>query len=147
MMMVVAKVMYAYEYDGVTLTMADGTTAIVKLSGDQPVIKFVDDKLIIITADATTEFNRADIAQMNYNEGAGIENIGQDNIAINNIGDALIVSGLPSNSNIMIYSIDGCLINNAKSNGEDYVLPFNTLGKGVYIVSVNGVSTKISISR
>lgn len=147
MMLVVANVMYSQEYDGITLTMTDGTTTIVRLAGERPVIKFVDDKFVITTADATTEFNRSDIARLNYNEGAGVETINQDDIAINNIGDALIVTGLPANSNIMVYSIDGRLISNEKSNDETFVLQFNSLSKGVYIVSVNGVSTKISITR
>ncbi len=147
MMMVVANIMYSQEYDGITLTMTDGTTTIVKLTGDRPVIKFVDDKFVVTTADATTEFNRSDIALLNYNEGAGIETINQDDISIDSNGDALIATGLPANSNILVYSIDGRLISSEKSNDETFVLQFNSLSQGVYIVSVNGVSTKISITR
>lgn len=147
MMMVVANMMYSQEYDGITLTMTDGTTTIVKLTGERPTIKFVDNKFVVSTADATTEFNRSDIDRLNYNVGAGVETIYHESISINNNGDALIVTGLPCNSNILIYSIDGQLISREKSNDETYVLQLNSLNKGVYIVSINGVSTKISITR
>lgn len=137
----------AQTYNGVTLTMRDGSESIINFIGEQPTIKFSENKLLIITDESTTEFSRTDIAKLNYNEGAGIDNINQNSTSITYNGDAIIFAGLPSNSTLAIYSIDGKLVKSENLTDNNYILPFNNLAQGVYIVTINGVSTKISISR
>lgn len=137
----------AQTYNGVTLTLRDGSSSIINFTGEHPLIKFADNKLLIITTESTAEFSRTDIVKLNYNEGAGVDNINHNNTSISYNGDAIIFSGLPSNSNLAIYSIDGKLVKSENLTDTNYILPFNSLTQGIYIVTVNGVSTKISISR
>ncbi len=145
--MTIANVVFAQEYNGITLTMRDGTASVITFKGENPTITYSNNKLIISTTESTTEFDRNNVARLIYNEGANVANIINDNISFNQKEDALIITGLPTNSNISIYSIDGRLINCENSIEDYYILYFNSLNNGIYIVSVNGVSTKISISR
>lgn len=145
-MMILGAMIHAQEYESVTMTMVNGVTTTVVLSGD-PTIKFVDDKLVITTKDATAEFDRQEIMQLNYNVVAGIENVNIDNISVVNNGEALIFSNLLENSRIMVFDLSGRLLKSDRSIGSSFVLPFSDLSNGIYIVNVNGVSTKISVKR
>lgn len=137
---------HAQEYESVTMTMVNGVTTTVKLSGE-PTIKFVDDKLIITTKEATAEFDRQEIMQLNYNVVAGVENINHDSISVVNNGEALIFENLPANSRIMVYDLSGRLLKSYIADSYIFELPFSCFFKGIYIVRVNGVSTKISVTR
>ncbi len=139
-------IIHAQEYESVTMTMVNGVTTTVKLSGE-PTIKFVDDKLIITTKEATAEFDRQEIMQLNYNVVAGVENINHDSISVVNNGEALIFENLPANSRIMVYDLSGRLLKSYIADSYIFELPFSSFFKGIYIVRVNGVSTKISVTR
>ncbi len=145
-MMILGAMIHAQEYESVTMTMVNGVTTTVVLSGD-PTIKFVDDKLVITTKDATAEFDRQEIMQLNYNVVAGIENVNIDNISVVNNGEALIFSNLLENSRIMVFDLSERLLKSDRSIGSSFVLPFSDLSNGIYIVNVNGVSTKILVKR
>lgn len=145
-MMMLGAMIHAQEYESVTMTMVNGSTTVVTLSGE-PTIKFADGKLIIVTGDATAEFDRQNILRLNYNVVAGVENISRDNTTIENNGSALIFNNLPSDSDIMVYDMSGRLLKNYVVNGKSFELPFDNLSSGIYIVSVNGISTKISVTR
>lgn len=144
--MMLGVMIHAQEYESITMTMVNGVTTTVVLSGE-PTIKFIDDKLVITTQDATAEFDRQEIMQLNYNVVAGIENVNIDNISVVNNGEALIFSNLLDNSHIMVFDLSGRLLKSDRSLGSSFVLPFSGLSNGIYIVNVNGVSTKISVTR
>lgn len=146
LMMMLGVIIHAQEYESVTMTMVNGVTTTVKLSGE-PTIKFVDDKLIITTKEATAEFDRQEIMQLNYNVVAGVENINHDSISVVNNGEALIFENLPANSRIMVYDLSGRLLKSYIADSYIFELPFSSFFKGIYIVRVNGVSTKISVTR
>lgn len=146
LMMMLGAMIHAQEYESATLTMVNGTTTTVKFSGE-PTIKFTDGKLIITTDEATTEFDRQDIRQLTYNVVAGVENVNRDDISIDNNGEALVFSNLPYGSKVNVYDLSGRLLKSETASGNSFELPFNSLSKGIYIVSVNGVSTKISVTR
>lgn len=143
MLMVWGIAAHAVDYVGILVTLVDGTTATVSFD-EKPIIKFQPDKLVVQTDVATTEFNRANVARFNYitEDLSGIDVIAHEQAQIKNNGDALYFNNLPTGSEIMLYSTEGKLLKQCAAIGN-YTINITDLPSGIYIVSVNGISTKI----
>ena len=135
-------VSYAESYEGILVTLVDGTTTTISFS-EKPVIKFQSDKLVVHSDAVSTEFDRTKVSRFNYvTDLSGIEGIDRSEISIGNNGSTLYLSGLPTDSAIDVYSSDGKLLESVRATGN-HTIEISGLPAGVYIVSVNGVSTKI----
>ena len=142
MLMVWGIAAHAVDYVGILVTLVDGSTVIVSFE-ENPVIKLQPDKLVVQTDVATTEFNRANVARFNYvTDLSGIDAIAQEQFQIKNNGDALYFNNLPTDSEITLYSTEGKLLKRCAATGN-YTINIADLPSGIYIVSVNGISTKI----
>ncbi len=76
-------------------------------------------------------------------EGNSVEKTLQNDVEIINIGSVLLFSNLPTDSEIKLYAIDGKLLQNEVATGN-YNINITNLPSGIYIVNVNGISTKIA---
>ena len=142
-LMAMGVVSYAEGYAGILVTMVDGTTATISFE-ENPVIKLQPEKLIVQTDVATTEFDRSAVSRFNYvTDLNGIDIIGKDDVAVVGNGSSLYFSNLPADSDIKLYSTEGKLLKSATATGS-YHIGIADLPTGVYIVNVNGVSTKIA---
>ena len=139
----IALASYAKGYEGILVTMVDGTTATINFD-ENPIIKLKPEKLVVQTDIATTEFDRSKVARFNYvTDLSGVEGIDRSAVTIGNNGSTLYLSGLPTDSAIDVYSSDGKLLESVRATGN-HTIEISGLPAGVYIVSVNGVSTKIT---
>ena len=141
-----SSMMLAQEYNNVVVTLTDGTSRTISLS-EKPIVTIANGKLVIKTDMSTTEFDRANVARFNFvSDLVGIDEISSDDNEVIKDGDNLYFSKLPENSLIKIYTADGSLVKNVIVSGV-YKISLADFSAGVYIVSVNGVSTKIAVTR
>ncbi len=141
-----SSMMLAQEYNNVVVTLTDGTSRTISLS-EKPIVTIANGKLVIKTDMSTTEFDRANVARFNFvSDLVGIDEISSDDNEVIKDGDNLYFSNLPENSLIKIYTADGSLVKSMTASGA-YKISHAEFSAGVYIVSVNGVSTKIAITR
>lgn len=123
----------------------DGSSTIISME-ECPIVKFIGDKLLVTTDVSTTEFERPKVKTFNYISPSSIDGINNDGNVVSNTGDSLQFGNLPANSEISVYDVSGKLVKNATADGS-YRINISDLSAGVYVVSVNGVSTKITIKR
>ena len=139
-------VTHAQEYSKVVVTLTDGTIRTISLS-EKPIVTIANGKLVIKTDMTTTEFDRANVSRFNFiSDVVGIKEIESDAQDVYNDGDSLCFSNFPENSLIEIYATDGTLLKRETASGT-YKITLSDFSAGVYIVSVNGVSTKIAVTR
>ena len=143
LLMAMSFVSYAEGYAGILVTMVDGSTITISFD-ENPVIKLQPEKLIVQTDVATTELDRSAVSRFNYFTNlSGIDLIGKDDIDVVGSGSSLYFSNLPADSDIKLYSTEGKLLKSATATGS-YHIEIADLPAGVYVVNVNGVSTKIA---
>lgn len=141
-----SSMMLAQEYNNVVVTLTDGTSRTISLS-EKPIVTIANGKLVIKTDMSTTEFDRANVARFNFvSDLVGIDEISSDDNEVIKDGDNLYFSNLPEDSLIKIYTADGSLVKSTTASGA-YKISLADFSAGVYIVSVNGVSTKIAVTR
>ena len=141
-----SSMMLAQEYNNVVVTLTDGTSRTISLS-EKPIVTIANGKLVIKTDMSTTEFDRANVARFNFvSDLVGIDEISSDDNEVIKDGDNLYFSNLPENSLIKIYTADGSIVKSMTASGA-YKISLAEFSAGVYIVSVNGVSTKIAVTR
>ena len=142
----VSIALYAQEYSYVVVTLTDGTSTTISLS-EKPIVTIANGKLVIKTDMAATEFDRANVSRFNFIfDVSGIDGIESEANDVYHDGDHLCFSNLPENSLIEIYATDGTLLKRETASGA-YKISLSEISAGVYIVSVNGVSTKIAVTR
>lgn len=138
--------MSAMAFTGLKVTLTDGSSTVISMS-ERPVVKFIGDKLVVTTDVSTTEFNRSKVKTFNYQAViSSIDDISGDGNMVSNIGESLQFSNLPTGSVITVHDVSGKLVKSATADGN-YRINISDLSAGVYLVSVNGVSTKISVNR
>lgn len=138
--------MSAMAFTGLKVTLTDGSSTVISMS-ERPVVKFIGDKLVVTTDVSTTEFNRSKVKTFNYQAViSSIDDISGDGNMVSNIGESLQFSNLPTGSVITVHDVSGKLVKSAIADGN-YRINISDLSAGVYLVSVNGVSTKISVNR
>ncbi len=136
----------AKEYSKVVVTLTDGTSTTISLS-EKPILTIANGKLVIKTDLTTTEFDRANVSRFNFiADVSGIDGIESESNDVYNDGGNLYFSNLIENSLIKIYATDGTLLKRETASGV-YKISLAEFSAGVYIVSVNGVSTKIAVTR
>lgn len=76
-------------------------------------------------------------------EDNSVEKTWQNEVEVVNKGGVLSFANLPADSEIKLYSVDGKLLKSEVVT-DNYSIIITNLTNGVYIVNVNGVSTKIA---
>ena len=122
--------------------MVDGTTIEVPLQ-EMPIVKIADGKLKITTAMNILEIERDNVSRFTFSGNVdGVGTVLLSGVEMEQDGNILIFRNLPKDSDIAFYSVEGVLLDSKIVEGE-YVMSLEKYPKGIYIVRVNGIGTKI----
>ncbi len=112
-----------------------------------PVVTISKGKLVVKSdaADAV-EFEIADVAEITFGEATGVHAVGvpQDFSCVLQDGGVLL-RGIPLGVQPQVYTLDGRSLPVPPLQGSELLLTRSALGKGVYVVKVGKVSTKIKL--
>ena len=123
----------------------DGTTTDVELYA-QPRIEFQGDHVLITSTVLDLEFSKQDILRFTYNSGItlGIRN-SKEKVNYSQENGQLVFSGIKSTEHIAVYNSKGIRVPvRITHNGSDATLSLNAIPKGVYLLSVNGRTSKFA---
>lgn len=130
--------------DNATLVLwhADGTTTDVELYL-RPRIEFANDKIRITSNVLNMEFSKDDIVRFSYKgEGTGIASPQHDADYSQESG-RLVFHGISATDLVAVYTTNGVRVPVSLSVTSDgFALPLSTLSKGVYLLNVNGKTSK-----
>lgn len=131
-------------YNSLEVKMTDGSSSIISIN-ELSTVTFSGDKLVISTAESVTELERSKIKTFSYISTSNVEGISTDGqpTLINN-GKDILFSNLPPNSRVSIHDISGKLIKDEVAD-DIYHINVSDLTAGIYVVTINGISTKISV--
>lgn len=142
---------------GITSTWASGYRQMIidKFSGEPETISispeltttFTDGNMVLASGDNTTEIPMTDVKSWSYAPGT-----------VDGISDALLTSdivvepgrvvlgNLPAGTTVAITAVDGRTVARTAAEGT-HVVALDALQPGVYVISYNNHSLKISVSR
>lgn len=134
-------------FKGLDIRLTDGSAVSVTLS-DALTAKFTDtDMLISDGASVDISIPTNTIAAFEYTkESAGVGQLESDSAAPVVDGDQLRFSELPQGSVVRVYAVNGALLSEAKADGA-ITMPLSGFQTGIYVVTVNGMSYKITVKK
>lgn len=133
----------AQSFDYLTFRAADGTERSMSIDGLR--ITFVDGQMVAANLSESFSTSLAELSQMFFAEApTAIKGVVAEAAHLSFDGGLLSVNA-PQGGKICIYSADGRLVSQhvKQANGAEQI-PL-TLLCGVYIVNVNGVTTKLTV--
>ena len=123
---------------------ANGTTTDVQLY-NLPKVKFEGDKVLITSTVLDMEYPKEDVLRFTYKGGAlgiskpnGRAEYSQEN-------GQLVFRGIKSTDNIAIHTAKGVRVPvSIQRSGSTATLPLNALSRGVYLLTLNGRTSKFT---
>ena len=139
-----AFALQASAQDNVSLVLwhADGTTTDVELYL-KPRIEFIGDKVCISSDSLKMEYSKTDILRFTFKgEGTGIT-APQSEANYNQEGDRLVFHGINAADKVAVYTANGVRVPvRLTTTSDGFSLPLSSIPSGVYILSVNGKTSK-----
>ena len=124
----------------------DGSKAAFALT-EKPTVTFSENSLMINTSTVSVSYDLEDMAKFTYEDSAeeGIKNIENDKESSFKFdGEMLLFLSLMAGSKVAIHNLGGVLVfSRTIEVAGDYSFPISHLDKGVYVVSVDGLTYKI----
>ena len=123
---------------------ANGTTTDVQLY-TMPQVKFQNDKVLITSTVFNMEYPKEDVLRFTYkNNTSGINNpTVKANISQEN--GQLVFHGINSSEKIAVYKTNGIRVPvRITRHGDSATLPLNSIPAGVYLLNVNGKTSKFT---
>ena len=124
---------------------ADGTTTDVELY-TQPRIEFQNDRVLITSPVLSMEYPKQDVLRFTY-KGSVITAIEQPRAEADYTRDAgqLVFHGIKQVDKVAVYTANGIRVPvNITRRGSDVSLPLSQIPQGVYLLSVNGRTSKFT---
>ena len=142
-----AMAVRAQEFTTLIVAMDDGTSTKVLL-GSQPKVSFNGTVLEIATNTTTLQIDRTKMRSFRtiYDPSTGVGGVKSQSGKFIQKGDLLIFQNLPMGSNVRVFCSDGRLMRAATAEGS-YEMSLGQLSAGLYIVNLNGISTKIILRK
>lgn len=142
----------AAQYKSIKVTNHDGSSILIK--GEKGITMTVtDDEMNFFTDPAfPLTLPTVDVKGITLSgeEGtvqlAAIDAIAAGDITLDRVGEELIIGNLPLGSHISIVSLGGTIFHDATAEGS-YSISLSSYPKGVYVVTVNNKTFKISATR
>ena len=141
--------MLGYQTEAQTLVLhhVNGTTIDVQLF-TKPKVVFQDNKVVVISSVLDMEYPKDEILGFTYKGNlSGISNPAKevdDNICKEE-NNELVFHHIKPSEKISVYKTNGlCVPVRITRRGDDATLPLNALPKGVYLLSVNGRTSKFT---
>jgi hypothetical protein len=114
---------------------------------EKPKVTFNENSLMINTTTVSVSYDLADMAKFMYEDPGeeGIRNIENDKESSFKFdGEMLLFPSLKAGSKVSIHNLGGVLVfSRTIEAAGDYSFPISHLDKGVYVVSVDGLTYKI----
>lgn len=124
----------------------DGSKVAFALS-DNPWIVFEKNAMRIVCSSKSTYFNYEDLAKLTYEEigDSSIRNLANDKASSFTFdGETLLLQSLKAGSTISIHALNGTVVfKRSIEAAGNYSFPLTHLDKGVYLVSIDGLTIKI----
>ena len=120
--------------------LADGTTADVELY-TEPKVTFPADKVLIKSAVLDIEYNAADVIRFTYKgKDTGINNLQAD---YTQTDGRIVFHGINTTDKVAVYRSNGVRLPiRLELQGSNAILSLSSLPVGVYLISVNGHTSK-----
>ena len=123
---------------------ADGQTHTINLN-QEPVTTYEDGNLVITTINATISYPLETIRKFVYISGSDdIQNIKGDKFEISKDGKFLTLSGIKSDTEAYLYSVNGMLMERIRVTSSTSIsINLESYPLGVYMIKVDGATYKI----
>ncbi len=123
---------------------ANGTTTDVELY-TQPQVKFQNDKVLITSTVLNMEYPKSDVLKFTFKgTKTGISSPKQQSDYSQEDGQ-LVFHGIKSTDKLAIYTVNGIRVPvNFQRSGSSATLPLASIPSGVYVLSVNGRTSKFT---
>lgn len=136
----------AQAQDNATLVLwlSDGTKTDIEVS-QLPQIKFENDKVIITSSVLNMEYKAEEVLRFTYKGEETAISPFQDEAGVSQENGRLVFHGISSANQVSVFSTNGTRIPVSLSkNGGFYSLSLSTIPTGVYILKVNGKTSKFT---
>ena len=122
----------------------DGTTTDVELF-TQPLIKFQGDKVFVTSSVLDMEYSKNDVLRFTYKGGSLGIDVPKSEADYSRDGDRLVFHGIESADQVAVYNANGIRLPvSLTRQGTDAVLLLSAIPSGVYLLKVNGRTSKIT---
>ena len=123
---------------------SDGTTTDVELY-TQPRVEFQNDKVLVTSTVLNMEYAKTDVLRFTYKgTGLGIATP-RTEADYSRSNDQLVFHGIKSTDAVAVYKPNGIRVPvRLTRQGTDAVLPLSQIPQGVYLLSVNGRTSKFT---
>lgn len=123
---------------------ADGTTTDVSLYL-KPKVEFKGDKVLVTSTVLDMEYPKSDILRFSYKGNGTDIAILKSEARYSKEGDRLVFHGVTSKEKVAVYTTSGIRVPVSLTDTPDGLsLPLSSIPQGVYVLSVNGKSSKFT---
>ena len=123
---------------------ANGTTTDVDLY-TQPQVKFEGDKVLITSTVLDMEYDKQDVLRFTYKGSSlGISNP-KEKAKVSHENGQLVFHGIKSSDKISVHTVNGIRVPvRLQHSGSSATLPLSAIPSGVYLLTVNGRTSKFT---
>ncbi len=141
---VMALCAQAVDFNVVKIHLNDKSTVDLVINDDVK-MSFTETHLQVEGLDSEVSIERSKISKFTHslNPELAIDEVKADGAA-DVKGDKIVFHGLPAGTEVSVYNLGGVQVMSVKAEG-DYQLNLNGLGHGVYVVSAQGNSFKVTV--
>lgn len=123
---------------------ANGTTTDVELY-KMPQVKFQDDKVLITSTVLDMEFSKFDVLKFTYKGGASGITSPSVKASYTQEDGRIVFHGINATDKLVVYALNGILVPvNFQRSGSYASLPLASIPSGVYVLSINGRTSKFT---
>ena len=121
-----------------------GTTTDVELY-TQPRVEFQGDKVVITSPVLNIEYPKTEVLRFTYKGTPVSISAAKDKADVSRDGDRLVFHGVKANDKVAVYTADGIRVPvRLTRSATDVTLTLSQIPKGVYLISVNGRTSKFT---
>ena len=112
----------------------------------QPEISFLSGKLQVKTADGTTptKFDIDDVESITFTDAGGVDSPTESMMYFTSDADGLHYFNVAQEAQATVYDIKGVCLKSCSVSGGEFHVSRAEFGKGIYIVKINNLTTKIA---
>lgn len=123
---------------------ANGTTTDVELY-KMPQVKFQDDKVLITSTVLDMEFSKFDVLKFTYKGGASGITSPSVKASYTQEDGRIVFHGINATDKLVVYALNGIRVPvNFQRSGSYASLPLASIPSGVYVLSINGRTSKFT---